>query len=136
MRSRALRWVLGFVGLLVWITAPAFAADQKTAVAGKPVSEIRDGAKLWSQATLESAKEGLVGIERAYQVSTVIRTVDTLKGEPLREAAVRLAKESGGDGIFILLAKRGSRTEVRLSREVRRRFSNLTASSIRDVIGS
>lgn len=122
--------LLGFVAFLTPLGATTRSAEQKAGSPGKPVSDIRDEAKLWSEAAVKSASEDLIGIERAYGVSTVIRTVKEIHGEPFREAAVRLAREAGGDGIFIVLTARDERVMTRMSPEARKKMMNTNPSVI------
>lgn len=132
---RSLSWCfLGFVAFLASLEATAFSADQKAASAKKAVSDIRDDARLWSDAAVKSAREDLIGIERAYGVSTLIQTAKEIHGEPLRETVVRLAREAGGDGIFIFLTARDARVMTRMSPGTRKKMMNTDPSVISQTI--
>ncbi len=86
---------------------------------GSGSSEIRDPAGMFSREAVREALARLVTLERTYRVPTTIETVESLRGEPLDEAAQRLAKRLGpqGKGIYILMAKDDHRLEVLVSRD-------------------
>jgi glc operon protein GlcG len=72
----------------------------------------------------------LRAIERETTVSTVIETVDSLKGGTIEKTAERLARQSGIQGIFILIAKKEHKVEVLESRK----FQSALTRSRRDAI--
>ncbi len=74
---------------------------------------------MFSREAVREALARLVTLERTYRIPTTIETVESLRGEPIDEAAQRLAKRLGpqGKGIFILMAKEDHRLEVLVSRE-------------------
>ncbi|HEY2154664.1 MAG TPA: TPM domain-containing protein, partial [Isosphaeraceae bacterium] len=99
-------------------TARAQFDDPKPKADDAPVgsgsSEIRDPAGMFSREAVREALARLVTLERTYRVPTTIETVESLRGEPIDEAAQRMAKRLGpqGKGIFILMAKEDHRLEV------------------------
>lgn len=89
------------------------------APAGSGSSEIRDPAGMFGRDAIRESLARLVTLERTYRVPTTIETVESLRGEPIDEAAMRLAKRLGpqGKGIFILIAREDHRDEVLISRD-------------------
>ncbi len=89
------------------------------APAGSGSSEIRDPAGMFGRDAVREALARLVTLERTYRVPTTIETVESLRGEPIDEAAMRMAKRLGpqGKGIFILIAREDHRDEVLISRD-------------------
>ncbi len=93
-----LRWLIAVpvaVAALVGTAPGALAAS----------SAIRDKAGLFSRDAIRQAQAILDKTEAAHRVPTVIETIDSLDGEPLRDAAVRRAQESGIQGVFVLVTK-------------------------------
>jgi glc operon protein GlcG len=79
-------------------------------------SDVRDAAKLFSADAIRAARETLAKIEKTAGVATLIETIETLGGEPIDEVAARLARRSGLQGVFVLIAKKESKIEVLSSR--------------------
>ena len=55
-------------------------------------------------------------IEKSTGVPVLIETIETLKGETIDEVATRLARRSGTQGVFILIARKETKIEVLASR--------------------
>ena len=79
-------------------------------------SDVRDTAGLFSADACASARESLAKIEKSTGVPVLVETIDTLQGETIDEAATRLARRSGTQGVFILIARKESKIEVLASR--------------------
>ncbi len=65
---------------------------------------------------VRETREALAKIERKLGVPVLIETVETLKGETIDEVASRLARQSGAQGVFILVARKETKIEVLASR--------------------
>jgi uncharacterized protein GlcG (DUF336 family) len=87
--------------------------------AGTGSSEIRDPAGMFGRDAIRESLARLVTLERTYRVPTTIETVESLRGEPIDEATLRMAKRLGpqGKGIFILIAREDHRAEVIVSKD-------------------
>ncbi len=98
---------------------PKKPAADSSASAIVPNSEIRDPAAMFGRDAVREALARLVTIERTYRVATTIETVESLRGDPLDEVALRMAKRLGSQakGIYILIAKNDHKLEVLVSRE-------------------
>jgi uncharacterized protein GlcG (DUF336 family) len=96
---------------------PGPAEARRTESDGKMLSDVRDNAKVFDEETIAEARKELRRIEHETSVPTVIETIETLKGEPLDKAAERLARQSGIQGIFILIAKKEHEIDVLASRK-------------------
>ncbi len=128
------------LALLGFVAAPSRAQfdDPKPAPAepatGSGSSEIRDPAGMFGRDAVREALARLVTLERTYRVPTTIETVESLRGEPIDEAAQRMAKRLGpqGKGIFILMAKEEHRLEVLVSREYTALNNRVKRNTIRD----
>ena len=90
---------------------------------------MRDGAGLFSADAIRKAKERLAQIDKTYQVSIIVESIESLQGEALDKAVVRLARRAGAEGMFILdrqsekrRSRRGSARVLvwRMSRSPRR----------------
>ena len=79
-------------------------------------SDVRDTAGMFSADAVRAARDALAKIERTIGVPVLIETVETLKGETIDEVAIRLARRSGAQGVFILIARKESKIEVLASR--------------------
>jgi uncharacterized protein GlcG (DUF336 family) len=101
-----------------------------TRIAGRHLSDVRDIAKLFDEAAVVDAHKELRRIENETNVSTVIETVETLKGESIEKAAENLARRSGIQGIFILVAKKEHTIEILVSH----RFQSAVTRARRDAI--
>jgi len=128
MRSPA-RHALSAACLLIGLGPAAVPAraqfDDPKSTAAEPAattggnSEIRDPAGLFGRDAGRESLARLIAIERTYRVPVTIETVESLRGEPIDEATLRLAKRLGpqGKGVFILIAKADRRAEVIVSRD-------------------
>jgi glc operon protein GlcG len=79
-------------------------------------SDVRDTTGMFSADAVRAAREALEKIERTIGVPVLIETVETLKGENIDEVATRLARRSGAQGVFILIARKETKIEVLASR--------------------
>jgi len=79
-------------------------------------SDVRDTAGMFSADAVRAARDALAKIERTIGVPVLIETIETLKGETIDEVAIRLARRSGAQGAFILIARKESKIEVLASR--------------------
>ena len=68
-------------------------------------SDVRDTAGMFSAVAVRAARDALAKIERTIGVPVLIEAVETLKGETIDEVATRLARRSGAQGVFILIAQ-------------------------------
>jgi glc operon protein GlcG len=80
-------------------------------------SDVQDKAGLFEPAAVEAGRNELRRLERETNVATVIRTVETLKGEAIGEAAVRAARAADIQGIFILISRNEKELEIRVSKK-------------------
>ena len=99
---------------------------------GKRLSDVRDIAKLFDEAAIATAHKELRRIEHETNVSTVIETVETLKGESIEKAAERLARHSGIQGIFILIAKKEHTIEILVSHRFQSAVTRARQDAIKD----
>ena len=79
-------------------------------------SDVRDTAGMFSADAVRAARDALAKIERTIGVPVLIETIETLNGETIDEVAIRLARRSGAQGVFILIARKESKIEVLASR--------------------
>jgi glc operon protein GlcG len=79
-------------------------------------SEVRDSVRMFSIDAVRGARESLEQIEKSTGVPVLIETIDSLQGETVDEVATRLARRSGTQGVFILVARKESKIEVLASR--------------------
>jgi uncharacterized protein GlcG (DUF336 family) len=94
---------------------PDLKKDRFQEVVGRPSSEVRDPAGLFSAGAITAAERRLRAIEKETQVATRIETVESLKGELVDTVASKQARLSGIQGIFVLIARKESKIEVLVS---------------------
>jgi glc operon protein GlcG len=102
-----------------WYDAKIFAQEASIARAGKTGSDVMDGAAMFSTGAIAAAQKELARLERETNVAAVIQTVESLRGKPKAEAAAHFARESGIEGLFVLIAKKETQIEVLASRKYR-----------------
>ncbi len=107
-------------------------ADRFQEPVGRPLSEVRDGAGLFGAGAIAAAERRLRAIEKETQVATRIETIESLKGEPVDAVASKLARLSGIQGIFVLIARKESKIEALVSH----RFSTALTRARIDTIRS
>jgi uncharacterized protein GlcG (DUF336 family) len=117
-----------------WTPAAAAAQVPKPAAA-TPVeetraSDIRDAAGLFKAGAIAAARKELRDLESKTSVPTVIATVEALNERSIDDEAPRMAKESGSEGIFILISKKDRKIQVLVSH----RYPGETLKRQRDVI--
>ena len=95
-------------------------------------SDVRDTAGMFSADAVRAARDALGKIERTIGVPVLIETVETLNGETIDEVAARLARRSGAQGVFILIARKETKIEVLASR----RYSEALPRPARDRVRS
>jgi glc operon protein GlcG len=86
-----------------------------SAVEETRASNVRDDAGLFSAAAIANARKELRDSETKTRVPTIIATVETLSGRPIEEEAPRMAKQSGIEGIFVLISKKERKLQVMVS---------------------
>lgn len=79
-------------------------------------SDVRDTAGLFSESAVRSAREALERIEKSIGAPVLIESIDSLEGKNPADVATRLASRAGTQGVFVLIARKESKIEVRPSR--------------------
>jgi len=95
-------------------------------------SDVRDTVGIFSADAVRAARDALAKIERTIGVPVLIETVETLNGETIDEVATRLARRSGAQGVFILIARKETKIEVLVSR----RYTDALPRAARDRVRS
>jgi glc operon protein GlcG len=106
-------------------------AERATRSGQGTVSDVRDPAGLFSADAIASARRALERIERETGVAVLIETIDSLNGESPAEAAVGLARRSGLEGVFVLIARKERKLEVLASRAHRELLTDARRQAIR-----
>jgi glc operon protein GlcG len=96
-------------------------------------SDVKDTAGLFSSDAIRAARETLQKLEKSAGVATLVETVESLKGENVDEAAIRLARRSGLKGVFILIARKESKIEVLSSRAYAEALPRPVRNKVRQV---
>lgn len=113
-----------------WLLALPLVLAASVSSAG--AASIRDDARLFGAEAVRQAEATLSRIERENQLTTTIETVDSLDGESVDDVALRHARRSGTQGIFILIAKQEKKIDVRSSRAYVRSFPSSRLGAIRN----
>jgi glc operon protein GlcG len=134
MRNAISKVMVGYC--LACLVLAAFAsrvpAQESPAAGSSAASNVRDSAGMFSADAVKKAREELSRFDREYHVPVVIETVESLRGEPVEEAATRLARASGREGIFVLLSKADTKIETLVSRPFRDVLSRSDARTVSD----
>ena len=78
---------------------------------------MKDTAGLFDVDAVQAARKELERIEHETNVATVIQTVESLRGKKIAEAAIRAARQSGIQGIYVLIAKNEKEIELLVSKK-------------------
>ena len=79
-------------------------------------SDVKDTANLFELDAVQAARKELERIEHETKVATVIQTVESLKGQKIEAAAIRAARQSEIQGIYVLIAKNEKEIELLVSK--------------------
>jgi glc operon protein GlcG len=138
-RPPARAQIVAVLLILGWVINPASAQQPRgpgrepVSTTSAPVSDVRDGAGLFSPNAVNKAKEKLVHLERETRLPVVIETIDRLQdGESIAELAREHAHSVVGVGLFILIAKHERKTEVYPTREYQAIFPEPLQHAILD----
>jgi len=110
---------------------PELQAERLPEPISRPASEVRDTAGLFGAGAIMAAERRLRTIEKETQIATRIETVDSLKGELVDDVISRSARLSGIQGIYVLIARKESKIEVRASRRFLNALSKGRIETIR-----
>jgi uncharacterized protein GlcG (DUF336 family) len=109
---------LALAVLVVSSTATASLAQQ-----GLPThSRVVDEPGLFKKAAVEAANKALEASEREFRVPVVIEVVEGLKGRSIEDVGLEAARLSGGQGVFVLIAKDEKKLKVFTRRQFEHRF--------------
>ena len=97
----------------------------------KPASAVHDTAGLFDRDTVSAARKELERIEHETNIATVIQTAESLRGQKIADVAVRAARESGIQGIFILIARNEKEIELLVSKNHRTLLTSPRQAAIR-----
>src|SRR4051794_624240 len=87
-----------------------------TSIGAARAASIRDNAGLFDPDAVRQAQAKLDHIEQVNGINTTIETIESLQGEDIDSATIRHARESGVQGIYILIPKKEHKIEVEVSR--------------------
>jgi uncharacterized protein GlcG (DUF336 family) len=112
-------WAAVAAILAAWPPAQTAAQIPKRSVT-TPVEEtrasnLRDAAGLFGALAIAEARKELRNLETKTSVATIIATVETLNERTIEDEASFIAKESGIEGMFILISKKEKRIRVLVS---------------------
>jgi uncharacterized protein GlcG (DUF336 family) len=119
-RCRALGgWAALAAILAAWAPSQIAAQVPKGAVPARVEemrsSNFRDAAGLFSAEATAAARKELRDLETKTSVATIIATVDSLNERTIDDEAPLMAKESGVEGVFILISKKEKKIRVLVS---------------------
>jgi uncharacterized protein GlcG (DUF336 family) len=116
-------WVFGLL-----VVSPSLAAVQSS-------SSIRDSAGLFSKEALRQAEAELQKVERSTRIPVVVETVESLRGEPIEEEAMKRARQLGSGGVYILMSKDDHKlSSILIRRQLADRLPEAKRGAIRDAI--
>jgi glc operon protein GlcG len=115
-RGRLAPVVAGCVWTLSLLaSAGAADAQERAAPTHRARSEVRDEAGMFGPQAVARVRKQIEQIERDYRIPILIETIEALRGQTIDDAATRRARQTAGEGIFILAARRDRRIEVLVS---------------------
>ena len=98
----------------------------------RAASSVRDRTGMFSADTVKKAEADLNRVERDNQITTTIETIETLDGDSISSAARQHAERSGTHGLFVLIAKKEGKIDVKSSSAYRRSMDNRAAGRYRE----
>ena len=78
-------------------------------------SNLRDDAKLFGASAIAAARTKLRDVESKTGVATMIATVESVGDRSIEELAPEMARQSGIEGVFILISKKERKIQVLVS---------------------
>jgi uncharacterized protein GlcG (DUF336 family) len=130
-RDRGAGVMAGIAAAIVsGLVAGSIAGQVPRTVEGTRLSDIHDGAKLFGERAVAAARAELRSFESKTGVATMIAAVNTLEGRSIEKEAEKMARESGIEGLFILIDKADKKIQVLVSR----RYLGATMKAEREVI--
>jgi uncharacterized protein GlcG (DUF336 family) len=114
--------LLALLALLSGWWAPWAAAQERLVttidnVGTKHGPDVKDTAGLFDFDAAQAARKELERIDRETGVATVIQTVESLRGQKIEAAAIRAARQSEIQGIYVLIAKNEKEIELLVSKK-------------------
>lgn len=97
----------------LWKTLLVAFAGVGLAATPASASDVRDNARLFSDAAVKQSTDQLERMERETGVPARIETIDSLKGQPLNRVFEQQARRWGKQGVFVLIAKAEKKIEAR-----------------------
>src|SRR5262245_42007173 len=92
-----------------------------------------DGAEMFSKDAVEEATLELSKVNRDYEVTVTVETVESLRGQGIDEVAIRNAEKLSHRGIYVLIAKKDRKAETLASpRTLREELGVSKLNAIRD----
>ena len=105
----------------ILISLPATVADAQQAQPTR--SKVIDEPGLFKRSAVEAADKTLQASERESRVPVVIEVVEGLKGRSIDDVALEAARLSGGQGLFVLIAKDEKKLKALTRRQFDHRFT-------------
>jgi uncharacterized protein GlcG (DUF336 family) len=114
--------ILSLLAYFAGWRAPRAAAQERLVttidnVGTKHGPDVKDTAGLFDFDAAQAARKDLERIERETGVATVIQTVESLGGQKIEAAAIRAARQSEIQGIYVLIAKNEKEIELLVSKK-------------------
>ncbi|WP_406700286.1 heme-binding protein [Singulisphaera sp. Ch08] len=121
------------LGLLSLLTFPHHASsDEPLVESAEKVSHIIDNAKMFDSLLVSFINADLETQSRIAKIPILIETVDSLNGKTVDEAISQKVLPPKEDGIYILLAKKERKIEVRVSKPFESVVGEADRKGIRD----
>ncbi|MFO0952214.1 MAG: TPM domain-containing protein [Isosphaeraceae bacterium] len=95
-------------------------------------SGIRDQAELFDTNVLQRAERELDRLQTSTGLPVTIETVPSLKGESVEDVSMRLARQSGATGLFVLISKQEHKIDLRVSQHYSQALSDSRVRAIRE----
>lgn len=95
-------------------------------------ARISDAAHMFDPLLLDDMTDRLQAASRSASVPILIETIDSLHGRTVKETALERARRSGGQGIYVLLAKTDRRIDVLVSDRFRDTVNESARQTIQD----
>jgi uncharacterized protein len=101
---------------------------------------VSDGANILDAATEEALSARLARAERNYGPQLVVVTINSLKGQPIEEYSLELAKATGigdkvrNDGLLLVVAPNERKTRIEVGTGLEASFTNAYAQSVVDEV--
>jgi uncharacterized protein len=99
-------------------------------------AEVIDGAGMFSATAVESANKKINEVKTKTGKVLVFETIDTVNGKDPKELSIENARARKVNGVYVMVAKKEKKIEIRAGSNTRKLFGNAEATRLKEKIAS